>query len=215
MKIGIVGSGSVGAALAKRLGAAGHQTMLSFNKDANELDATARRYGAPTGTPGDAVSFGEVVAIAVPWSMVKLALRQAGPLQGKVLWDCTNAITADYAGLEVGTITSGGEVVSRFAPGSRVVKAIPPSAQLLLSDDPVVDGKPVACLLCGDDGRGQGHGEAVGERASSASGGFRTTRERAVRRACDDGDCTSGTFGLNRGYRLGFALLGENTVAPP
>ena len=46
MKIGIVGSGNVGAAPAKRLGAAGHQTMLSFNKDANELDATARRYGA-------------------------------------------------------------------------------------------------------------------------------------------------------------------------
>ena len=50
--------------------------MLSFNKDANELDATARRYGAPTGTPGDAVSFGEVVALAVSWSISWRCARQ-------------------------------------------------------------------------------------------------------------------------------------------
>jgi 8-hydroxy-5-deazaflavin:NADPH oxidoreductase len=119
MKIGIVGSGKVGSALAKRLGAAGHQTMLSFNKDANELNATARRYGARTGTPSDAASFGEVVVLAVPWNGVKLALRQAGSLQGKVLWDCTNALKADYTSREVGTITSGGEIVSRLALGAR------------------------------------------------------------------------------------------------
>jgi predicted dinucleotide-binding enzyme len=214
MKIGIVGSGNVGAALAKRLGAAGHQTMLSFNKDANELDATARRYGARSGTPSDAVSFGEVVALAVPWSMVKLALRQAGPLQGKVLWDCTNAITADYTGLEVGTTTSGGEIVSRLALGSRVVKAIPPSTQLLLSDDPVVDGKPVACLLCSDDAAAKATvmplvsalpAQAV-DFGPLANARFAEPAMMVIVRLA---------FGLNRGYRLGFALLGENTVAPP
>ncbi len=151
MKIGIIGGGNVGAALAKRLGAAGHQSMLSFNKDAKELEATARRYGARTGTPSDAAVFGEVVVPAVPWSVVELALRQAGSLDGKILWDCTNALTADYSGLEVGKTISGGEIVARLAAGARVVKAIPTSARLLLSEEPTVDGKPAAALICSDD----------------------------------------------------------------
>jgi 8-hydroxy-5-deazaflavin:NADPH oxidoreductase len=214
MRIGIVGSGKVGSALAKRLGAAGHQTMLSFNKDANDLNATARRYGARTGTPHDAASFGEVVVLAVPWNVVRLALRQAGSLRGKVLWDCTNALKAEYTSREVGTITSGGEIVSRLAPGARVVKAIPPSAQLLLSDNPMVEGKPVACLLCSDD--------------AAAKATVMPLVNALPAQAVDFGPLSNArfaepammvivrlAFGLNRGYRLGFALLTENIVAPP
>jgi 8-hydroxy-5-deazaflavin:NADPH oxidoreductase len=150
MKIGIIGGGNIGAALAKQLGKAGHEVMLSFSKDAGQLEATARRYGARVGTPGEAAAFG-VVVLAVPWGVVELALRQAGSLAGKVLWDCTNALTPDLAGMQVGTTTSGGEIVAQFAKGARVVKAIPPAAMLMLSDNPLVEGKPVSAFLCGDD----------------------------------------------------------------
>jgi hypothetical protein len=213
MKIGIIGGGNVGAALAKRLGAAGHQIMLSFNKDAEELAATARRYGARSGTPSDAASFGEVVVLAAPWGVVELALRQAGSLHGKILWDCTNALTADYTGLEVGTTISGGEIVARLAAGARVVKAIPPSAPLLLSDNPTVDGKPVAALLCSDD---------------AAAKAVVTSLVTALpAQAVDFGPLSNArfaepammvivrlAFGLNRGYRLGLALLSENPATP-
>ena len=67
------------------------------------------------------------------------------------LWDCTNALTPDFVGLEVGTTNSGGEIVARLAPDARVVKAIPPAAQLLMSEVPTVEGRPVLCLLCSDD----------------------------------------------------------------
>jgi predicted dinucleotide-binding enzyme len=130
MNIGIIGAGNVGGALAKRLGGAGHAVMLSFSKDRGALQATAHRYSARAGTPSEAVRFGEVVVLAVPWAVVEVALRQAGPLAGKVLWDCTNALTPDYTGLEVGTTTSGGEIVQQRAPGARVVKGIPPAAHL-------------------------------------------------------------------------------------
>lgn len=89
--------------------------------------------------------------LSVPWSAVELALGQAGPLSGKVLCDCTNALTADYTGLAVGATTSGGEIIAGLAPGARVVKGIPPSAALLLSDNPTIGGKPVGCFLYGDD----------------------------------------------------------------
>jgi 8-hydroxy-5-deazaflavin:NADPH oxidoreductase len=211
MKIGVIGAGNVGAALAKRLGMAGHQLMLSFNKDAGDLDLTAHRYGARSGTPSEAASFGEVVVLAVPWSAVEIALHEAGPLEGKILWDCTNALTPDYSSLEVGTTTSGGEIVARLAPGARVVKAIPPSAALLLSDDPTVGGKPVATLLCSDD--------------AAAKATVMPLISALPAQAVDFGPLSNArfaepammvivrlAFGLNRGFRIGLALLAEDAA---
>jgi 8-hydroxy-5-deazaflavin:NADPH oxidoreductase len=213
MKIGVIGGGNVGAALAKQLGKAGHEILLSFNKDAEELETTARRYGARTGTPAEAASFGEVVVLAVPWGAVELALRQAGPLHGKVLWDCTNAITPDYSGLEVGTTTSGGEIVAQLAKGARVVKAIPPAAALLLSDDPLLDGKPVASFVCSDDAEAKAvvlplvkalPAQAV-DFGSLANARLAEPAMMVIVRLA---------FGLNRGWRIGLALLSEDAVAP-
>jgi 8-hydroxy-5-deazaflavin:NADPH oxidoreductase len=213
MKIGVIGGGNVGAALAKRLGMAGYEVMLSFNKNAGELAETARLYGARVGTPIEAVSFGDVVVLAVPWGVVELALGQAGSLDGKILWDCTNALTPDYSGLEVGTTTSGGEIVAGLAPGARVVKAIPPSAQLLLSDDPLVGGRPVASLLCSDD--------------DIAKATVAQLVEALPAQAVDFGPLSNArfaepamivivrlAFGLNRGYRIGLSLLAEDAATP-
>jgi 8-hydroxy-5-deazaflavin:NADPH oxidoreductase len=213
MKIGVIGGGNIGASLAKQLGEAGHQVMLSFNKDPKELETTARRYGARTGTPNEAASFGEVVALAVPWAVVPLALEQAGPLHGKILWDCTNALTADYTGLEVGTTTSGGEIVAQLAKGARVVKAIPPAAALMLSNTPLVNGKPVAAFVCSDD---------AGAKAVVTS-----LVEALPAQAVDFGPLSNArfaepammvivrlAFGLNRGWRLGLSLLADEAAKP-
>lgn len=210
MNIGIIGAGNVGAAFAERLGAAGHQVMLSFNKDGAELKATARRYGARSGTPAQAVSFGEVVVLSVPWGVVELALRQAGPLQGKILWDCTNPLTPDMTGLAVGTTTSGGEIVARLSD-ARVVKGIPPAAPLLLSDTPTIGGKPVGCFLCSDDAAAKA---TVSQLASAlptevvdfgplANARFIEPAMMVIVRLA---------FGQNRGYRLGLSLLWEDSA---
>lgn len=151
MKIGIIGAGSLGTALAKRLVPQGHQVMLSFSRDAAKLDETAKALGAESGTPADSARFGEVIALVTPWNAVETALGQAGPLDGKIVWDCTNALAPDMTGLQIGTTTSGGEIVQSLVPRARVVKGIPPFAELLHSDDPTVNGVPAGCFLCGDD----------------------------------------------------------------
>lgn len=151
MKIGVIGAGNVGTALAKRLGAAGHQVMLSYSRDAEKLSAAAKTFGAATGSPSEAVAFGDVVALTVPWVGIEDALKAAGSLTGKILWDCTNALKPDLSGLAIGTTTSGGETVARLAPGARVVKGIPPFAELMHSADPTVGGTPVGVFMCGDD----------------------------------------------------------------
>ncbi len=152
MRIGVIGAGNIGTALAKRLVPAGHEIMLSYSRDQAKLAGAAAAFGARNGSPVEAVAFADVVALAVPWAAVPDALAQAGDLSGKILWDCTNPLLPDLSGLAMGTTTSGGEEVAKLAPGARVVKGIPPMAELLHSDDPSVNGKPVGLFVAGNDG---------------------------------------------------------------
>jgi 8-hydroxy-5-deazaflavin:NADPH oxidoreductase len=149
--LGVIGAGQIGTALARRLVPQGWQVMLSFGRDPAALAATAKALGALSGTPAEAVAFGDVVALAVPWQAVREALEQAGSLDGKVLWDCTNALKPDFSGLAIGTHTSAAEEIQRLAPGARVVKGIPPFAQLLHADNPLLNGRAAVSFLCGDD----------------------------------------------------------------
>lgn len=86
MKIGVIGSGNVGTALAKRLVPNGHEVMLTFGRDSAKLEVAAKTFDASTGSPREAVDFAEVVALPVPWAAVTPALHQAGPLAGMGLY---------------------------------------------------------------------------------------------------------------------------------
>ena len=151
MKIGVIGAGNVGTAIAKRLVPRGHQVMLSYSRDLGQLQAKADAFGATVGTPAEAARFADVVAISVPWSSIDDALEKAGDLTGKLVWDCTNALRPDLSGLAIGTTTSAGEVIQQRVPGAKVVKAIPPFAELLHSDDPTLKGTPAGVFVCGND----------------------------------------------------------------
>ena len=151
MKIGVIGAGNVGTAIAKRLVPRGHQVMLSYSMDLEELRARAGAFGATVGTPGEAARFADVVVISVPWWSIDDALEKAGDLAGKLVWDCTNALRPDLSGLAIGTTTSAGEVIQQRVPGAKVVKAIPPFAELLHRDDPTLKGSPAGVFVCGND----------------------------------------------------------------
>ena len=92
MKIGIVGAGRIGGGIARQLGAAGHELCLSFSRDPSTLSRLKSEVGAAasTGTVADAVAFGDVVVVSVPWSALPSALEQMGPLNGKIVIDTTN-----------------------------------------------------------------------------------------------------------------------------
>ncbi len=79
MRIGIIGAGRIGGGVAAQLGGAGHQLKLSFSRDPAALGKLALQIGpgATTGSPAEAVEFGEVVVISVPWSVLPQALDQA------------------------------------------------------------------------------------------------------------------------------------------
>jgi len=152
MDIGIIGAGNLGTGLAKRLLATGHDVVLSYSRDMSKLEETARALGARAGTLMDAVSFGEVIVLATPYTASADALKQVGNyLHDKIIWDCTNPLKPDLSGLLVGTNTSAGEENAALAPNAHVVKAIPPFAELLHSDTIDVGGGPPGVFLCGDE----------------------------------------------------------------
>jgi predicted dinucleotide-binding enzyme len=93
MRIGILGAGNIGGNCARRFVLSGkHEVKLSFSRHPANLAALARELGerASAGTPGEAVRFGEVVVVSVPWDLIPDALRQAGSVAGKIVIDTTN-----------------------------------------------------------------------------------------------------------------------------
>jgi predicted dinucleotide-binding enzyme len=153
MKLAILGSGNMGAALGRLLAAAGHAVTFSYSRDPKKRAALARRSGprARSASPAEAVRGADVVVLAVHWRLVPEVLRLAGPLRGKTLIDVTNPMTPADDALAVGLRVSGGELVARRARGARVVKAfntVP--AELLRAGPGVLDATPDVCY-CGDD----------------------------------------------------------------
>lgn len=154
MKIGIIGAGNVGTGLGKHLAAKGHDIVVSFARTPDKVEAAAQAIGggARAGSPEDAAHHGEVVIVATPWAVTLDAVRAvASRLAGKVVWDATNALKADLSGLDIGTTTSGGEEVARAAPAAKVVKAVPPFAEILHSASNLIGDHRPGVFVCGDD----------------------------------------------------------------
>ena len=154
MDIGIIGAGNVGTGIGKRLAAKGHRILVSFARSQDKLEAAAQTIGggARSGSPAEAAQFGEVVILATPWGVTLEAMRGvAAALAGKVVWDTTNPLKLDMSGLELGTTNSAGEEIARAAPGARVVKAVPPFAEVLHSASTHLGGGRPGVFVCGDD----------------------------------------------------------------
>lgn len=154
MDIGIIGAGNVGTGIGRRLAAKGHRIVFGFARTPGKVAAAAAAIGgsARPGTSEEAARFGEVVIVATPWGVTLDAVRGvAGALAGKVVWDTTNPLKPDMSGLELGLTTSGGEEVAKAAPGARVVKAVPPFAEVLHSPSTHIGSGRPGVFVCGDD----------------------------------------------------------------
>jgi 8-hydroxy-5-deazaflavin:NADPH oxidoreductase len=153
MNIGIIGAGNMGTAMGRFWARGGHELMISFARGPEALEAAARSIGVKTrtGTPAQAADFGEVVLLATPYGVSAEALRAAGPLDGKIVFSCVNALKADLSGMAVGTTTSAAEELARLVPAARFVEAIPPFAEILKSGATRFDDDVPSVFCCADD----------------------------------------------------------------
>jgi predicted dinucleotide-binding enzyme len=70
MKIGIIGAGSMGATLARRLAAVGHDVSIASSRRPSQLAALAAEVCAVPATCADALSAAEVAFLAIPTKAV-------------------------------------------------------------------------------------------------------------------------------------------------
>jgi predicted dinucleotide-binding enzyme len=152
MKIGIIGSGNMGSGLGKIWAAKGHDVIFSYSRSQEKLNSLATALpNAKAGTPAEAAQ-ADVILLSVRWSDVPDAIKQAGPLNNKIVIDCTNPLKPDLSGLELGYTSSAAEEIARMAPGSRVVKAFNTAfAQVYQEKSRLFGSRRASMLYCGDD----------------------------------------------------------------
>ena len=125
MNIGIVGAGHIGRATARLFIDAGHEVFISNSRGPDTLSDVIDALGpkAHATTPLEAVRFGEIVLLAIPFK--DYTTVSAGDLQGKIVIDAMNYYPnrdGHYAKLDSSETTSS-EMVAAHLPGSRVIKA--------------------------------------------------------------------------------------------
>jgi predicted dinucleotide-binding enzyme len=156
-RVGVIGSGQVGRALAAGFAARGHEVTIGTREPAenDDLQAWAAQHERiAIGTFAAAAEAGEIVVLATRGTAVEQAIQTAGPQRfaGKVVIDATNPLdfSGGGPGLAVGHTDSGGEIVQRALPDARVVKAFNTVNSGLMFDPQLLDG-PHPMFIAGND----------------------------------------------------------------
>ena len=126
MKIAIIGAGNVGIALGKAWKKRGHEIVFGVrDPESAKARSLAKQFpNAHLLLNGAAAQKAEFIVLATPWQSTEEAVRTCGDLQGKTIIDCTNPLKSDFSGLEVGFSSSGAEIISEWAHGADVFKAM-------------------------------------------------------------------------------------------
>jgi 8-hydroxy-5-deazaflavin:NADPH oxidoreductase len=123
VKIGIIGSGNIGATAARLFAEAGHEVALSHSRGPESLKSLISSIGGNVRatTVDDAIAFGDVVLLALPWRN-RQELPPADRFAGKIAIDATNPYTATGGLFDLGASSSSEEIAKQLA-GVPLVKA--------------------------------------------------------------------------------------------
>jgi predicted dinucleotide-binding enzyme len=163
MKIGVLGTGMVGATIASKLVALEHEVKMGSRTAGNaKASEWARKMGARAseGTFTDAAAFGEIVFNCTSGAGALDAVKSAGSaLAGKVLVDVANPL--DFSKgmpptLLVSNTDSLGEQIQRALPETNVVKALNTVNCQVMVDPARVAGGDHDLFVCGNDAAAKG-----------------------------------------------------------
>jgi 8-hydroxy-5-deazaflavin:NADPH oxidoreductase len=155
MRIGVLGTGMVGQAIATKLVELGHEVTMGARQAGNEKAvqwAASAGAGASEGSFADAAGHGELVFNCTAGTASLEALQAAGEeeLRGKVLVDVANPL--DFSKgmpptLSVSNDDSLAEQIQRAFPEARVVKALN-TVNASVMVNPIAGSN---LFVCGDD----------------------------------------------------------------
>ena len=123
VRLGIIGAGFIGRAVARLAIKHGHEVMVSNSRDPKTLGSAMVSIRCQIGTTADAAAFGELLLLAVPFS----ATHDLDPalFSGKIVMDADN-----YYPMRDGSIpelenhsTTTSEITAKHLQGAKIVKA--------------------------------------------------------------------------------------------
>jgi 8-hydroxy-5-deazaflavin:NADPH oxidoreductase len=154
IRIGIIGTGNVGGALARLWVNAGHEVLMS-SRNPDQLVDLAEELGplASVGTPREAAAFGDVVLVSVPYAATpQIGSDYADELAGKIVLDTGNPIERRDGAMAVEALRKGSGIASaEFLHGTRLVRAFNCIPAASLRNDAHRTPEPIAIPLAGDD----------------------------------------------------------------
>ena len=164
MKIGIIGAGAIGSAIARKLARNGIDASIANSRGPQSLQALTNDLGPHIKAVNlkDAAR-ADLVFVAVNWVRLQEAMKDLGPWNGSILVDANNAVEVpSFQAIDLGGRASS-DVVAEWAPGARVVKAFNHLEAAVLDADPQVDGGRRVLFLSGPDADAK---KTVGDLAS-------------------------------------------------
>jgi len=157
LKIGIIGAGREGSALGTLLVEAGRPVMFS-SRHPDNLKELVKRLGqlASAGAVTQAIDFGDVVIIVVPYTaMREIGAEHASALAKKAaVIDVSNPIArrdGDEIVKWVDEQGGAGLATAKLLPGAHVVRAFNAISNAKLGEDAHRAGEPVGVPIAGDD----------------------------------------------------------------
>lgn len=155
MKIGILGSGMVGQALAAKLAAIGQDVMISARNPEKLNDFVAQHSSVRVGAPAETAAFGEFIFEALSGAAAVDALKPLAPaLAGKILVDIANPLDFSRGmppSLSISNTDSLGEQIQAALPETKVVKALNTLTAGLMVNPGALAGGDHTLFICGDD----------------------------------------------------------------
>ncbi|HWB47030.1 MAG TPA: NAD(P)-binding domain-containing protein [Hyphomicrobiaceae bacterium] len=155
LKIGVVGAGRLGGAVGGRWVKAGHEVFFSSrHPDALKglIDSLGPR--AHAGTVAEAISFGDVILIAVPYAALpQIGRDNASALAGKIVLDACNPIASRDGEIAKEAMANGiGATSMKYLPGTRLVRAFNPVGYHNFEGEPsAAAGEKLGMPIAGDD----------------------------------------------------------------
>jgi predicted dinucleotide-binding enzyme len=157
MKIGIVGSGQIGGQIGKLWSQAGHEVLFSSRHPENLAELVEQAGGAArAGTPEEAIAFGDVVLLSIPFvALPEFGRSMTEALGRKVVLETANPYP-DRDGAMAGEVRQSGRgtgpYLREWFPGVRIVRAFNSVWDRTLATEAYRAAPRVGIPLASDDG---------------------------------------------------------------
>jgi 8-hydroxy-5-deazaflavin:NADPH oxidoreductase len=155
VRIGIIGSGNIGGTIGPLWVKNGHAVLFS-SRHPEELKGLVAGLSelAQAGTVEQAVAFGDVIFIAVPYKALPQVGKDFGEaLKGKIVLDaCNSTVARDGAELTDEVNKNGiGQTSQKYLPGTRLVRAFNSMNYKIFEHEANRPDPKLAIPIAGDD----------------------------------------------------------------